>query len=124
MLDEFTWLVGTADNALWYTEDAGVTWTQKRFFGDTATGGGVGTIKDIKFSTRAVGYMSVTISTTKGRLFRTIDGGHSWYVLPDLSGTMPAADSFNQVATCINPNIVYAGGLADNTFDGIIVKGS
>jgi len=123
--DEKTWVVGTADNAAWYTTDEGVSWTQMRFPGDTATGGGTGSVHDIKFPTRAVGYLAHETSAPAGRILRTTDGGHSWYVLPESGSAIPANDRINSLAVPYrNANVVYGGGLADNAADGIIVKGS
>lgn len=125
MLDERTWLVGTADNALWYTENSGTDWTQARFTGDTSGGGGTGSVLDIVAATRDVLYLAHKTSATAGRILRSLDGGHSWYVLPEGSGSIPANDQINSLATCYREaNVVYAGGLADNAADGIIVKGS
>lgn len=113
------WLVGCADGTLWYTQDSGGTWTQKGF-----SGSGAGTIKDIVFATGAVGYMAHATATPSGRILRTLDGGFSWYVLPEQSGfTLPANDRINALAACgEDPNICFGGGLADNATDGILTK--
>lgn len=125
MLTENIWFVGTADNALWRTEDGGVTWVQNRFPGDTVTGGGTGTVLDIKFATDTVGYIAVQTSATAGKIYRTISGGNSWYIIPEGSGSIPANDKINSLATCYKEaNVVYGAGLADNGGDGIIVKAS
>lgn len=123
-LSERVWFAGTADGALWYTENQGITWTQVRFYGDTSGGGGTVTVRDIVFATKMVGFMATSTAVPAGRIFRTIDGGHSWYVAPE-SGTVPAHDYMNKLAVCNkNANVVYAGGLADSAADGIIIKGS
>lgn len=125
MLDERTWLVGTADNAAWYTEDRGTNWTQMRFTGDTSGGGGTGTVWKIKKATRDVVYMAHQTSADAGRILRSLDGGHSWYVLPEGTGSIPANDKINDLDTCYKEaNVVFAGGLADDGADGIIIKGS
>lgn len=112
------WWIGTANGRLWYTRDSGDNWTQKSF-----PGSGAGSVRDIVFVTPSVGYMSHDTAAPAGRILRTINGGFSWYILPEGSGTLPANDRFNHLAICTNPNIVYGGGLADNATDGIIVKG-
>lgn len=120
---EKEWWVGTADNAMWVTENAGISWTQVRFSGDTAGGAGTGNVWDIQFATYDVGFMSHATAANLGRIFRSTDGGRTWVLAPE-KGTMPAADKFNAIATVYkDPNIVYLGGLADNGGDGIIVKG-
>lgn len=114
------WFVGTAGGKLWYTTDAGGSWTEKSF-----PGGGAGVVRDIAFSTANVGYMAHDTATPRGRILRTIDGGFSWQTIPESSTsvTMPANDRFNAVAACADdPNVVYGGGLADNATDGILVK--
>lgn len=113
------WMVGSADGKLWYTLNAGTTWTQKAF-----PGSGTGVVRDIKFSTPTVGYMSHDTTAPRGRVLRTIDGGFSWYVLPEGNTQVPANDQINKLAPCISdPNVVFGGGLADNGTDGFIVKG-
>jgi len=61
-----------------------------------------------------------------GRLFRTIDGGYSWYVLPEGTGSIPSNYQLNSIALCDDPNIVYAGGLETNSgdYDGILIVGA
>lgn len=116
------WFVGTAGGQLWYTRDGGTTWVLKSF-----SGSGSGVVRDINFVTPSVGYMSHDTAGTVGRLFRTIDGGSSWYILPEEGGaqSVPSNARLNRIATCTDPNIVYAGGLAPGgSADGILVKGA
>ena len=112
------WWVGTDTGNLYYTRNSGVGWTRKSF-----SGFGTGAVRDIKFVTPSVGYMAHNTATPAGRLFRTINGGFSWYALPE-AGSLPANDRFNKIAVCGDPNIVFAGGLADDATDGILVKGA
>lgn len=114
-----TWFVGTAGGQLFYTQDGGANWTEKGF-----SGSGSGSVNDIKFATNTVGYMATQTSGTKGRVYRTIDGGFSWYILPEAAGlSLPQSDSITTLAACSeNPNLVFAGGLADNGTDGILLK--
>jgi len=114
------WLVGDAGGQLWYTLDAGTNWVEKVF-----PGSGAGVIRDIHFANATVGYMSHDTTAPAGRVLRTIDGGFSWYVAPEGNTSIPANDQLNKLAPCIDdPNIVYAGGLADDGSDGILIKGS
>lgn len=112
---EQEWLVGTGNGKLYATRNRGRTWTEVTF-----TGKGTGEVTDIKFSTRMVGWMTHILSGA-GRLLRTVDGGHSWYVTPEGSGTMPSNERLNSIAVCVNANHVYVGGLDTGT-DGIIVE--
>ncbi|KKM62840.1 hypothetical protein LCGC14_1517630 [marine sediment metagenome] len=114
------WFVGDAGGQLWYTLDAGVNWTEKTF-----PGSGAGVVRDIHFANNTVGYMSHDTAAPAGRILRTIDGGFSWYVSPEGNSSIPANDQINKLAPCINdPNIVFAGGLADDGADGVLIKGS
>ncbi len=112
------WFVGIATGQLFFTDDAGVTWTEITF-----PGSGAGNVRDIQFASNTVGYMAHDTATPAGRILRTIDGGHSWYVAPESNLVIPANDRINAIAPCEdNVNIAWAGGLADNATDGILVK--
>lgn len=115
------WFVGCDDGTLWYTVDAGVNWTQKVLPNQT----NIDIIKDIKFSTPSVGWLAATLTTPSGRIYRTTNGGYSWYVAPEGGLNIPANDRIVEIAICeYDPNIIYAGGLADDGSDGIIIKAS
>ena len=115
----FEWWIGTSDGRLFYTTDGGVTWTSKAF-----SGYGTGSVKDLVFATPSVGYLSHQTALTKGRILRTYDGGYSWVLLPEGTGSLPAADKFNALAACAaDVNFVVGVGLADTSSDGIIVFG-
>lgn len=113
------WFVGANDGKLFYTQDGGANWTEKAF-----SGSGSGKVNAITFATPTVGYMATQTSGTKGRVYRTIDGGFSWYILPEAAGlSLPQSDSIEALAACSeNPNLVFAAGLADNATDGILMK--
>lgn len=113
------WIVGAANGRAYYTLDGGVTWTEKGF-----SGSGTGSVRSIVFTTQSIGYMAHSTATPAGRLLRTIDGGNTWYVLPEGAGSIPANDYIGHLSTCDDPNIVFGGGLADNASDGFLVKAS
>lgn len=117
MRTETEWWVGTAGGQLWYTRDSGQSWTQKAFSGSSA-----GQVRDITFITPSVGFMAHDTAAAAGRIFRTIDGGYSWYVLPEGTGAIPTNDKVNALAGCSDVNIIYGGGLAGNAVDGFVVK--
>jgi len=119
MLSKETWLIGTAGGKLYYTKNQGATWTEITF-----SGSGSGSVRAIAFVNKLVGYMSHSTSTPAGRIFRTIDGGASWFLMPDGGGTMPASDYIGALAVCTDSNVVVGGGLADDATDGVIIKGS
>jgi photosystem II stability/assembly factor-like uncharacterized protein len=111
------WLVGTATGRLYYTINGGATWFEKGF-----TGAGAGSIGDLVFATASVGYLSVNAPAGgAGRVLRTIDGGYSWYVMPEGAGTIPANTGVASLAVCEDPNILFAAGSA-GAGDGILLK--
>ena len=112
------WFIGSADGHLYYTRDGGATWTEKAF-----PGSGSGVVRDITFPTPTVGYLSHDTAAARARILRSIDGGHSWYVLPEGTLSLPLADQINAIAACReDPNLVWGGGLGDNAVDGFLVK--
>lgn len=116
------WLVGTAGGALYYTVDSGTTWTAKAF-----SGSGAGQVRHVVFANGSVGYMAHDTAALVGRVFRTIDGGYSWYLVPEAAGTFPTNRKINRIAVPDSSgpnaasNLAYAGGLLDAN-DGILVR--
>lgn len=120
MLTKEIWYVGGNNGVLYYTENAGVTWSTKAF-----PGSGSGVVRDIAFSTRNVGYLSHDTATPAGRVLRTISGGNSWYVLPEGASSIPANDRITALAVPEDEaNLFGGGGLGDNASDGFLVVGS
>jgi len=118
MRSEQEWLVGTDAGELWYTRNAGRTWTQKRFAGDAD-----GSVKKISFGSRNIGYMIHQPSVGAARIFRTLNGGFSWYVIPEGTGSIPDNDTLNDIAACVdNVNFGITGGLAGDAVDGIFLR--
>lgn len=118
MKTSIEWFVGAANGKLFYTADGGATWTEKLF-----AGSGTGSVRDIQFPTPTVGYMAHNTTAPAGRILRSIDGGSSWYVLPEGAGSIPTNDYIGSIGVCEeDPNVFYAGGLAGNAIDGIVVK--
>lgn len=119
MLSQKEWYLTYSDGELWYTIDGGVNWLQRTLPGSLTS------ISDIKFATRTVGYIAGNTATV-GKLLRTINGGRSWYVLPEQVGSaVPTALRYNRIAVSgDDPNVIYAGGVKTNVGDGILVKGA
>lgn len=113
MKGELEFLIGTAGGKIWATRNGGRTWTERTF-----TDSGTGSVTDIAFSTKMVGWATHVISGA-GRLLRTIDGGRTWRRVD----TMPTNQSLNAIAVCNNPNHAFAAGLGEGT-DGFIVEAS
>ena len=54
-----------------------------------------------------------------------LDGGNSWKLIPEKTGTMPVNDKINALAYCTSDaNFIVGAGLADDAADGFIVVGS
>jgi photosystem II stability/assembly factor-like uncharacterized protein len=115
MKTELVWLVGDSTGKLWVTADGGITWYEKAFVGS-----GAGMIEDIHFVTNSVGYLAHTTTAPAGRILRTIDGGQSWYVLPEGSGAIPTNLAIHALAGCTDANLIFGGGLVANAA-GIVV---
>lgn len=113
------WWVGTSTGKLYYTTNAGDTWHEKTF-----SGSGAGAVEDIYFSSSMVGWISHTTATPKGRIFRTTNGGYSWKLTPEKTGTLVANDKINAIYGCeYDANFIVGGGLADDGADGFLVLG-
>lgn len=119
MRTEFEWFVGADDGTLWYTRDGGVNWGASAF-----SGSGAGHVLALAFSNPMVGYMAHQTATPIGRIFRTVDGGATWYALPEAPGlTLVLNQKIGTLCACSEePNLVYGGGLANNGTDGILLK--
>ncbi len=111
------WSVGAANGRLYYTIDGGSTWSEKSF-----SGSGVGSVRDIVFTTPSVGYMAHSTAAPAGRILRSTNGGSTWYVLPEGAGAIPTNDYVSTLAVCDDPNVVFGGGLGGNAVDGFLVK--
>lgn len=112
--------VGGDTGSVYVTTDYGTTWTTK------ALAGSLDKIDKIIWANETVGYIAGQTTDPRAKILRTINGGNTWYVVPESAGmTIPNADYFNDLAVCVKePNILFAGGLADNAADGILVKGA
>jgi photosystem II stability/assembly factor-like uncharacterized protein len=105
------WL-GYDSGTMYYTIDAGVTWTQRSF-----TGSGVGEVRDIAFLNESLGYMLSDTAAPLGTVLWTIDGGYTWSTL-----TTPTNSGLNALALCNQWNFFVAGEANSGT--GYIAKAS
>lgn len=112
-LSATTWLVGTGNGKLYYTLNAGASWTQLLF-----DAGGFTSINDIQFYDENVGYMAVEIGGA-GRVYRTTDAGSTWAYTGSAISGIPTNQRINVVAPCFY-NTVMAVGRKTVGGDGII----
>ena len=118
MYDSRVWLVGSSTGILWLTTDEGATWTDITDRLPVT----VIEIDEILFVDDTVGYMALRDGAAHGLIARTLDGGQTWFILPEGSGNIPDNDRINMLAVCDDPNVVWGGGLGADGTDGIIVK--
>lgn len=119
-VSEKVWLIGTAGGDLFYTIDMGASWGMSNY-----PKAGTGVINDIKFLNSSKGYF-IWNSGTKGYIYRTIDGGYSWKVLPENKTIFPNNESLNRLATCSDDiNLLMVCGVLDTTPSdkGIVIQG-
>ncbi|KKN85720.1 hypothetical protein LCGC14_0275250 [marine sediment metagenome] len=120
MRTRFYWMIGDAGGRMYFTTDGGVTWTEK-VFGLS----GQGEVHGIAFSHHPdspFGFMTAT-DGAMGYVFRSLDGGSTWYQLPDTAAATPANIHLNAIDAGISGNFCVAGGLRAGT-DGILMIGS
>lgn len=114
------WFIGCNNGTLYYTLNAGATWTMKSFLGS-----GSGSVESIAIANDSVIYMSHTTAASVGRILRSINGGYDWVVCPEGLGSLAANDRINAIAACRhNQDIAFGVGLADDAADGFIIVGT
>lgn len=125
MRTDYCWFAGDNAGHLWYTRNGGVSWAELRFAGVAGTG----SIGDIVFADHPdcpFGFLAHNTGTS-GVIYRTLDGGQSWYALPEKAGVIPANDRIVSLSCGVgpsSPNFVVGGGLADDATSGIVIVGS
>lgn len=111
------WWVVTAGGAVYYTLDAGSSWTEATLPGN------VSELHDIQFPTDSVGYICGRYNTS-GRAWRTYNGGYTWVALPEGSGQLPTSRDLNAMATCeFDANFIVLVGEGSVADDGINIVG-
>jgi photosystem II stability/assembly factor-like uncharacterized protein len=93
VIDTNTAWVGTDESELFFTTDAGITWTQR--VGWKGSGQAGGRIDDIEFVNNMVGFMSVRDGSAQSELLMTRTGGYGWEVI-----TTPTNAGLNSVIAC------------------------
>ena len=109
--------VGGVSNVVYYTSDYGAHWGTKSF--PAAVTG----VKRIVWANPSVGFILAN-TAAGGRVYRTINGGYSWYLAPEnQSLSVPANSVLTDIVVC-EPNKVFIGGTASGGADGILIKGT
>ena len=101
VIDINTFWVGTDDAELFYTTDAGTTWSERSF---SIGAGTAAAVDDIRFVDNMLGFMSVRNDSAKSTLLMTRTGGFNWEII-----TTPTNSGVNSLAVC-GPRLVYAVG--------------
>jgi photosystem II stability/assembly factor-like uncharacterized protein len=107
--DDYLW-VGDVNGALWFSYDAGVTWTQR-------TGLSINIVQAIDFANDWVGYLAgYDTASATAFIFRTIDGGLTWDKITSDTNSGVAA-----LVACDENYGVYGGAAhAGTAFAGVI----
>lgn len=115
------WFVGCANGKLYDTQNAGVSWTE------ITLPGSLDQIYDIQATMDGAEFVLTGTSGGTAKILRSTARGiaGTWYVMPEADGSViPTADRINQIALCPrHPNTIYAGGLAADGSDGILMQG-
>lgn len=114
----------TSTGRLFYSRDGGATWAERTFVGS-----GAGNIRDIVFATKAVGYLAYDTNLGPvAKIYRTVDGGFSWYALPEGTNSIfPTTPRINAIAvpqfSGDNANLVIGAGLGTGgATSGVLIK--
>lgn len=119
MVNKDKWFVAAADGKLYYTKNAGNSWHVAGFSGNTG-----GQVHSVVMTTNDVGFMSHTTAGNVGRMFKTIDGGGSWVILPESVGgpSVPSHRVITRILPC-DQNTFYAVGTNAAGTGGMVIKG-
>lgn len=104
VIDTNTAWVGTDDSEIFFTTDAGITWTQR--VGWKGSGQVGGRVDAMQFLNNMVGFMSVRNGSAQSEILMTRTGGYNWEVI-----TTPTNAGLNSLAAC-GLRLVYAVGEA------------
>ena len=117
-VDSETFWAGTDGGQVFYSTDAGNTWTERGF-----PGSGSGSVTDITFPTLSVGFISHNPVAGSARIIKTTGAGAvgTWYEIPR-SGALPTADSLLMASIPGDANRVLSTGPVSAT-TGVIVFG-
>jgi len=115
VIDANNWWLTYDDGRLYYTDDGGVTWTERTLVGVTPN-----FISDLKFGSGICGWMIVTNTTyleAASSVLRTIDGGNTWELIADIDNS-----GLNSLVVCDCNTAYIVGELYDST--SMVVRAS
>lgn len=113
------WFVAAANGKLYYTKNGGNSWKTSGFAGDTG-----GQVNDVVMVTAQVGFLAHQTAANVGRIFKTINGGATWVILPESVGgpAVPAHRTIKNILPC-DQNTFYAVGTNAAGTGGMLFKG-
>jgi photosystem II stability/assembly factor-like uncharacterized protein len=112
VLDRNRFWIGYDNGKLYYSLDAGVTWTQRSF-----TGTGVGQVRDLVFLNELTCWLLTNNASPVGKIHQSIDGGYTWEAL-----TTPTNAGLNRILVGEEYKVFFCGGISSSL--GFIGKGS
>lgn len=119
MVSRTKFFIAAANGKLYYTKNGGNSWKTSGFAGDTG-----GAVNDIVMVTAQVGFMAHNTAANVGRIFKTINGGKTWSILPETPGgpAVPAHRVIRRILPC-DQNTFYAVGTDAAGTSGMLFKG-
>lgn len=117
------WWVGTAGGQVFYTKNAGETWTEKVIETNSA-------INDIVFITAECGFILASTATPSARIYATLNGGWSWTRSLPRVGNIPTFTKASRLAVPVTTdsevkvNQFLIGGTTNAGADGYLLLGA
>lgn len=113
VINKRLWVIGYANGRVYYTLNAGDTWTQKVIAADVTV------INHIEFFDEIVGIVACQAGVS-ARTYITRDNGNTWHQSPYIK-SLPTSERINKAVFC-DYNTIYAGGRVSAGGDGIALK--
>lgn len=112
-----TFFVGYENGTVYYTIDGGLNWT-------AANMTTLGRIYCIERSTDSVLWIGGRTAANAATILRSINGGYSFVPIEQINNAVfPSGRLIQSIAaTADDPNTIFAGGLATDLNDGILLK--
>lgn len=111
------WFVGSGAGVLYYTTNAGKTWSTVGGINSSVT-----VINDIHFYDDNIGYIATEVNGA-ARVYRTTDSGNTWQYQAPAITSLPTSVRVNAISSA-SPNRVAVGGRITAGGDGLLAIGS